>query len=821
MSRICTFDYSPSEGVYDEIFTADGIVRPPFAEIVRRLEQFGPNEFARRRQCIRHVLHENDLLSSARQRRHSDGLDPLPLVIAPLEWGFLDAGLKQRSRLFNALAADLYGEQKLWRKGILPPALIHANPDFLPVVCGVRPPSGIWVHLSGVDVVRNAYGNFYVTGDHLQSPEGLGKALENRLAVSRGFPVMFRDLYVEKLARFFKTLQDCFSLVSSGQNYMEKRIVLLATSPEHEKRNEDAVLARYLGLQLVENDDLAVRGMNVYLKTLVGLKKIDTIFRRIDDGMCDPLELRIDSGEGASGLISSMRTGNVSLVNAIGSGALEAPFFRAFLPQIAQELLGEEMILPTLSCRWLGDKAVLDDATAHPENLVFKPAFGLGSSYDYSSLTPAGQLAILENLMRAPEEWVAEEKIHHSSSPVWSDGGWKKADVSMRFFTVNSPEAIHVMPGGLGIFRQTETQRHGEKDIWVLSNEPVTQFSLLAPAEQAVQLSRAGGDLPSRSAANLFILGSHIEIAEQLARLTRAIAMRLADQTPSDAAELAILLEASKDPNALPPPLPSSDPESTIWSLSMKNDHQGGIQQELTEIRRLATQLRDRISEDTWILLHSFGESGRPDGSGASVLIPYLSRIISESAAFAGLANENMTRGHGWRFQELGRRTERAKRYMMLMQSCLAREIPDEQSEILLLQALIETGDCSLTYHRRYGGRLQAAPVIDLFICDETNPRSVVYQLQRISSEARKLPRAQNENLLLPLDREILRLLSDLRLADVTQLAAVEDGERKFLSNELERWLKAIDKISDLIDRDYLNHAPRRQGSNTAMATEV
>jgi uncharacterized alpha-E superfamily protein len=325
--------------------------------------------------------------------------------------------------------------------------------------------------------------------------------------------------------------------------------------------------------------------------------------------------------------------------------------------------------------------------------------------------------------------------------------------------------------------------------------------------------------LPSRTADNLYWLGRHVEAAEFMARLARGIALRLTDQAMPEAPELPVLLQAGSCPCADASRV-QTDPESALWSLAMRQDHIGGIQKTLGEVRRLAAQLRDRISEDTWRFVHNFGEQARPDGMGAGPLLPYLTRIINDSVAFSGLASESMTRGHGWRFQEMGRRIERSLRCLGFLNATLSRAMTGDLAEIQLLQALIEIGDSSMTYHRRYGGRIQAPPAIDLFLCDETNPRSVAFQAARLLAEAEALPQGGDETLLSPLRRELLRLLTDLRLADVYALSQDRDGRRETLSRCLNEWMASVERVAELLARHYLSHAPQRAWPAT-MATEV
>ena len=797
---------------------------------IKSISAMSKVEFEHRCRRLHNVLDENDL-SSSMSFSHK-GTDPLPLVISTDDWKTIEAGVAQRAKLFNALASDIYGEQRLWKEGKLSAALLFANPDFLQVVWKVRPAGGIFVNLASTDVVRLQDGSFVAVADHLQVPEGLGRALENRIGVSRAFPELFRSMRTERLAVFFKKLMDGLDdmhkeIHTQGE---PEKVVLLASGPENPRRAEDAVIARYLGIPLVENDDLAIRNMQVYMKTLMGLKKIGTIFRRVEDGMCDPLELRIDSGEGAVGLISTVRAGNVAIANFLGTGVLESPMFKPFLPEICRELLGEELLLRDVETLWLGNADDAEHVMAEPEKWIFKKAFRDAENFKetkpkaYASMTTTAQLALLQAVEEAPEQWVAEKSIDVAtvytyretpqnaaqSNAAHSDSGktdgpeFTQAVAKMRFFAVNTASETAVMPGGLGIL----DDGLGEKDIWVLSEKPVANFSLLAPASQTITPSRASGNLPSRAAENLFRLGRDLSASNMMARIARGIAVRLSDESWMDMPELPWILKAglsdeSQSRLAL-------DPENALRYFILRKDNKDGMQCVLTEIRDLGMQLRDRISEDLWLYLNGFGIAEMPAGPGAAALLPYLKAVLSDSAAVAGLAADSMTRGHEWRFLELGREIESAIRTLELIKDLLSTVPADEMTNLRLLQAVLEIGDGLMTYHRRYGGRLQIVPVIDLLLSDESNPRSVAYQVAKLREASKHLPgNNQSEATFSPLDRELMRVLAELRLANIEQLAETKNNNRENLIKLLDEQISSIERIAEIVTRLYLSHAPR------------
>ncbi len=798
--------YKPQANIYDELFSADGMPRKVTETILSSLREIGDEEAERRRKRLNYTRYYQAIIKTQNEDEH--GLDSIPLFLTAEEFETIKKGLKQRAKLYDLIAKDLYGEQKLIKDGIVPPALVYANPDFLQMLWTGKNSENNFVNLMSCDIVRDEKGNFVAVNDKFQIPEGLGSAIENRLSSSRAYPELFHNLSVKRLNDF---LEDFRHTILSSDD--KKAAVLLASEPERNRRSEDAFLAKHLKLQLVENDDLTVRGFKVYLKTVTGLKKVDVILRRVEDGMCDPLELRIDSGEGAVGLISAVRSGNVKVLNALGTGVLESPIVRAFLQNAAQYFFKEDLIIKPVKTLWLGDEKAKAEALANPDKLMFYNAFNKNEYKIYKNLTMTGQLALLEKIMQNPERYTAEEYVQTSTTPYFDGEKYITGEAHWRFFATNKEKDCSIMPGGYGWVVGADGKKAAEKDIWVLSDGKQKELHEKKYQTEPIALSRAGGDLPSRAADNLYKLGKNLEKAELYARIARGISKRLADDDYFEAPEqISFLLKSWLEnyPNA-------NEYEKVLHNLVMKKTEDGGLQQICRDIRFLAVQLRDRLSEDTWQFIKGFGEQQLPEGSGSAALLPYLQRIISDTAAFAGLTAESMTRGYGWRFLEIGKRTERGILTLKLVRNMLMQKASDETQ---ILTALLEVGDSTLTYFRRYGVKLNTAAIADLFLCDETNPHSAAYQAQKLQDAINKLPQSLPDMYFTPIEKENVKLLSQLRLADVYALVRDNDGIREKLIDYCDERIREFKTIEELLNREYLNHLPKK-GHKTAMATEV
>lgn len=818
--------YVRPSGGFDESFLADGTLRPVWQHFARRLEQQGANVLTQRGEQAKRLLRENgvtyNVFGAPQGPNRPWELDPLPLLIPRREWNELEAGLVQRVTLLNQILTDVYGRQELLRRGTLPPKLLFGNTAYLLPCHRQSPPQGVYLHLYGSHLARGNDGRWTVLADRTQGPSGAGFAVENRLILSRILPQDFQSLHVERLASFFIKLRE--TLLSLAPAHRDNpRVVILTPGPRSSTYFEDGYLARYLGYDLVEGGDLTVRGRNVYLKTLGGLHPIDVILRRVADDDCDPLELRADSIMGVPGLVHAARTNHVVIANALGSGFLEAPALLAFLPKICRELLGEDLKLPSVETWWCGDAASFDYVRQHLEELVIRPAFQHRSAAPIigRALSSTQRQELLLRISKRPGTYVAQALVERSTAPVWQQNALQPWRVGLRTYAVAHEGSYHVMPGGLSRV-SSDLEFSGEsiasgqasKDVWVLAEGPVEKSTLLRPKSAAVELRRAVNDLPSRAADNLFWLGRHAERAEGFVRHLRSVLVRMNNELdPASFADITALKHALVDATDIKadtfPPESFDVVRRDLLDFLFEEQRSIGVANTLQWLRRTADTLRDRLSIDSWRIVHQMdlrtlfpwpSSNARLD----SVLL-LLNQLLNYLSAFSGLGMESMTRGPGWRFLDMGRRIERALQTLQLVQ----RTIMPARGEIItpLLEAVLEIADSTMTYRYRYLSSLQMAPVLDLILMDDTNPRALGFQLNQLFEHVQKLPHDERERSVDRAEKVMFGAHAALRLCDVDAFCQADaDGRRSSLNRFLDDMSGHLYLLSDIITQRYLTH---------------
>jgi uncharacterized circularly permuted ATP-grasp superfamily protein/uncharacterized alpha-E superfamily protein len=811
-------------GTYDEMVAAPGALRPHCERFVRSLETIGRDEFTSRWEGARRSIRENgvtyNVYGDPQGVDRPWELDMVPLLISPAEWARLETALIQRTRLLNLILADLYGPLTLLGAGLLPPSLVFSNPAFLRPCHGIAVPHGTHLHLHAADLVRSPDGQWWVLADRTQAPSGAGYALENRIVLLRSLPEAFRDCQVHRLASFFSAQRDTLQAMAP-QPRDQPRVVLLTPGPYNETYFEHAYLARYLGFTLVEGGDLTVRDRRVFIKTLEGLQPVDVILRRLDDSFCDPLELRSDSSLGVAGLVEAARAGNVTIANALGSGVIETASIMPFLPGLCRHLLGEELKLPSVATWWGGQPRELEYVIEHLDQLVVKRAFPADAREPLfgGRLSDGEKSSLAAELRARPDHFVAQEQVALSTAPVWQQDRMEPRPLVWRTYVAAAGDSYVVMPGGLTRVASTphvpivSMQRGGgSKDTWVLSEGPVSSVTLLPAAGSAVRPERAGSDLPSRVAESLFWLGRHAERAEHAIRLLRSVVARFTDRDTTDPRELSALLHLLVELEMLPErfaqEMPLRQLEEEMLSFIVKENPHARLRNTLNELRRIAAIVRDRLSIDTWRILNQLQQNLRLRRGRVHFddVLAHLNRMITDLSAFSGMEMENMTRGHGWRFLDVGRRLERAMNAIHLVRQALAADPADSA----VLEPLLEIADSSMTYRRRYFARPQLSPVVDLLLLDDTNTRALAFQLAAVSDHIRRLPRDPQAPSPTREERLIDRAVATLRQLDPHSLH--RDGEEavRALSTLLGSIGDDLRALSETITYFYFSHAELR-----------
>ena len=813
-----------SEAGYCEALAAPGQLRKHWQAIGFALTETPPDQLRQRQERVKRMRHEDGATYNPFDSPDGKGtpwaLEMIPLPLTAWEWQTLATGIEQRAHLLEQIVADVYGQQLLMRQGQLPAELIYANPRFLHTCHGIRPACNRYLTYYAVDCYRGTDGRFRVLRDYSANPIGLGYALENRIVISRLFPELYQKTQIRRLAPFFQTLHT--SMVQrSVLRREDPNIVLLSPGPDSPIYFEHALLSRYLGYPLVEGEDLTVRNGKLFLKKLAGLEPVDTVFRHITDQNSDPFALRRDTVSGVAGLIQVAREQNIDITSPIGSGFIETPALAAFLHALCRHLLNEELKLESHPTLWCGtphlQQQVLADLTSYTIQAACDDSRPLQSLLD-------------ELIRQKPFAYIARPPVSPSLTPVWDQDGVQARPTLFRFFACATSEGFTVLPGGLAMTAPDSPtlvagipERLQSKDIWVLADAPVEPFSMLNSLH-AVEDFRRSSDLPSRVADHLLWLGRYLERAEGLIRLLRSICRRLTSETrPEEIPELDFLLSLLHSASTIPheaeaPPaaFAQNEIESLVREVLFRTENTESVLVLLKRVQEAARNVRDRLSRDCWQVINRLEEFGdNPDADPLDLL----ENTLFTLSAFSGLAMESMTRSLGWRFMDMGRRIERGLHQIDLIRLGMPKVCAASQNA---LEALLEVADSIMTYRARYRTAFQLAPVLDLLLLDESNPKSLAFQFSQLAAHVEHLPHQSERRFSSPEERMTLEMLTAIRLLDLTKLACSSGNAE----NE-EPLIQFLDSLEDkllhfaqLISAHYLtrvtatSHFSRRFGED-------
>ena len=491
---------------FDEMADASG-PRATHAALHRALTDIGPTSLAERARQRDAYLDRHGITFTLGERERPLPMDLVPRLITGDEWTRIEKGVVQRLRALELFLADVYGPGQVLKDRIIPRSLVTTSTHFHRQAWGIKPPNGVRIHVSGIDLIRDEQGEFRVLEDNLRNPSGVSYVLENRRTLAHVLPEVFTNYQVRSVNEYPERLLEALR-AAAPVDVHEPTVVILTPGVHNSAHYEHAFLARHMGVELVEGRDLYCRDSTVYMRTTSGPRPVHVIYRRIDDEFLDPVHLRPDSVLGIPGLINAARAGKVSIANAIGNGVADDKAVYSYVPELIKYYLGEDPVLPNVDTFDLANLEQREHVFSNIERMVVKPSDGSGG-YGLvmgPSATEKELIEVMAAVNADPRGWIAQPVVTFSTCPtVLEDGSVEPRHVDLRPFAVNDGTNVFVLPGGLsrvalpkGSLVVNSSQGGGSKDTWVLDDGEPRQAS---PIVNVPRLTVVDTDIPERADA--------------------------------------------------------------------------------------------------------------------------------------------------------------------------------------------------------------------------------------------------------------------------------------------------------------------------------
>jgi uncharacterized circularly permuted ATP-grasp superfamily protein/uncharacterized alpha-E superfamily protein len=833
------FDLRPSgskgPGIgYDEFVDDDGNVRPAWAELADTVAERGRAGLNQLRSVV-HSLIDNDGITYTEVDPNRDGdtgahgleprpwsLDTLPVVISAADWEVLEAGLVQRSRLLDAVLADLYGPRTLLTEAVLPSELVFAHPGYVRSANGIEVPGHHQLFMHACDVSRRPDRGFQVNADWTQAPSGAGYALADRRVIVRAIPDLYERIAPRPTTPFAETLR--LALINAAPDIAQDPVVVvLSPGIYSETAFDQAYLATLLGFPLVESTDLVVRDGKLWMRSLGTLKQVDVVLRRVDALYTDPLDLRADSRLGVVGLVEAQQRGTVTVVNTLGSGILESPGLLRFLPELAKRLLGEAPLLQTAPVYWAGIASERSHLLANLSSLLIKSTVGRETLVGHT-LSSAELAELATQIENMPWQWVGQELPQFSSAPTDHAGVLSSAGIGMRLFTVAQRSGYAPMIGGVGYVLAPGPDAYtlktiAAKDVWVRPTARARAEIITMPSVEPPVKTAAGTWAVSspRVLSDLFWMGRYGERAEEMARLLIVARDRFHvyrhHQDTEESECVPVLMAALGRLTGTDTGADNDHAEmiaiapSTLWALTVDPAWPGSLVQSVEGLGLAARAVRDQLSNDTWMVLASveraLNHQPEPPQSLAeadTVLASAHSRTLAGMLTLSGVAGESMVRDVGWTMMDIGKRIERGLWLTALLRATLTA-VRSASAEQTVIESTLVACESSVIYRRRTVGQVSVAAVTELMLFDAQNPRSLVYQLERLRADLKDLPGSSGSSRPERLVDEVSTLL---RRSNPAELEEVTDGRRAELADLLAAIHTELRDLAEVITETQL-----------------
>lgn len=821
----------------DEAFESDGALKDHWRRLFSNVEDLKGDELRSRQQELLSLLKENgvtyNIYGDPNGLNRPWQLDTVPMIVRSSDWKVVEKGMKQRAYVLDKLLEDLYGERRLLKEGIIPADLIYSHSGFLRPCDKVRLPGDHQLILYAADLSRGPDGKVWLLRDRTQAPSGMGYALENRSALSRILPEVFKGHAVNKLGGFFNNLMEAFiNIAPQGKD--QPRIVLLTPGPRNETYFEHAFLSSYLGFTLVQGEDLLVRDAHVWIKTVEGLEKVDIILRRVDDSFCDPLELREDSQLGVPGLLEVIRKGNVAVANPLGSSILENTGLMAFMHSIFRYFLNEDPVFPMVATWWCGQPKEQGYVIDNLNDLVIKKTDRTTGSDTVigSQLTSTQKSALIARIKAEPYKYVGQEAVNLSTSPVFVNGRLEPRYTVMRTFLVASDDGYTIMPGGLtrcapekGSLIVTNQEGGISKDTWIEVRQSDTSPHLL----HRYDLKRKSV-LPSRAAENLFWVGRYAQRVVRNSRFMRMVLRSMTQSGSGDSEAIKALLKTVTHLTSTYPGFMNDEDQPLarkfdgMHELICDQNVPGSIVSNVNYLLRATYAVRDKWTVDNWKIIDDIETIKRKLAALEPQNVRHVFTLIDQMnralLSFLEMNRQSMYRGEGWMMYRIGQIIEELQAELIQYRSLLTFEY-EETTEFQILEAILTSNQNLSNYRSVYRTYFDTAPAIDLLFFNRSNPISVLMQLEKLVEYVESLPQRDTNK---ELSNIAFECYSMVRLASLDDLLELDEAThfRTGLDEFCRKLADRVGNLSDKLSAQYFRHTTyQQQGMGAGFDFEV
>ena len=822
------FDSCKEESSFDEMFDTKCGIRPHWTDIINGLDNAGIKQLELKQLEIDWRLEDNgvtyNIYNDPEGTNRRWNLDPIPLVLTSSEWDEISKGLKQRAKLLNLIFKDLYTEQKLIKEGIIPAEIIFGHKGFIPEVFNFENIDYYSMRFYATDISRGPDGKFWVINDRTQSPSGLGYAVENRLTMNSICDDLYPNVKILKMANFIEGFKNMLKSLSPS-NQDNPLIALLTPGPLNETYFEHSYISSFLDLNLVQGEDLLVKNNQLWLKSLNGLRKVDTLIRRVDSQYCDPLELRNDSQLGVAGLVNVVRKDNLSMINPIGVGILENIGLNPFMKNIAKFLLDEELILPQIATWWCGQEKELDFVLGNIRNLIIKRIDRTDNIEIHftQKLNDSDLNNLIEKIKEHPHYYVGQEIIDFSTTPSFTKGKIEPRNTVIRSFAYLHENEYHIMPGGLIRVSPTKdslvvsNQKGGtSKDLWILGEDENFIGNNIFKNRSFID-SRLE-NISTKRAENLFWLGRYLTRAIITARMVRfnlknMLNLTRYDNTNSKKTNNILNIALTHLTMTYPGFLDGKSVLQLreIISIIRDKNRVGTLSFTLSMLSNSNTNVKNLLTMEAWRIYEKLQKEwssySKREIYSNKEHINELDKLLIYLMAYKELIDESIFKEQGLILYDIGSKIEISQLLISKLRSLLTIKL-DKLIEYDILDSMLNSYESYNSYRAYYKSSLALENVLDFLIFNTKYPKSLIYIINQLLADLRELPKNGNTSHLSNFEEPVFKVFSMITLTTTKKL--LETNEDDYVYKNLDEFLSNLSdlltKTSEELTKTYFSH---------------